>query len=87
MSYIEYNYTGELTETFEKKTKELVDLVSLGFVPFSVVKYWDDTIEGTEKKKRTLILSSQVNLINYFQINFFNDCVLDRAVYFKQLIA
>jgi hypothetical protein len=87
MSYFEYNYTGELTETFEQKTKELVDLVSLGFVPFFVVKYWDDTIEGTEKKKRTIILSSQINLINYFQINFFKDCVLERAVYFKQLIA
>lgn len=86
MSYFEYNYTGELTETFEQKTKEIVDLVSQGIVPFYVVKYWDDVIDGTEKKRRTLVLSSPINLVNYFQINFFKDCVLDRAVYFKQRI-
>lgn len=54
MSYFEYNYTGELSATFEQKTKEIVDLVSQGIVPFYVVKYWDDTIEGTDKKKENI---------------------------------
>ena len=87
MSYFEYNYTGELTAIFEQKTKDILDLVSLGIVPFYIVKYWDEPIEGEEKKKRTLVLSSPINLINYFQTNFFKDCNLEKVVYVKQRIA
>jgi hypothetical protein len=88
MSYFEYQIVGDLTPTLEEKTTNLVNAISYGNAPFYIQKYYDEPIPNTEdKKKRTIILTSPVNVRNYLFSNFFTDySSFDFVAYYKQRI-
>jgi len=84
MSFFEITFSGILTPEYEEKTKELLKLVYEGYPPFSIHKFWDESIYD-EKKIRTLIIYSNINMSDYFY-RYFSDCKLQMRVYYKQLI-
>ena len=83
MSYYEYNISGELTPLLEEQTKKLLSFIDEG-VPFSIVKYIDEP-KGDEKINREFVLTSQINMWNFFFIHF-TDSKMEYKVYYKQRI-
>lgn len=84
MSYFEYVFSGVLTTEFEEKTNELVKQMTENYVPYIIHKYIDE-VYMEEKKKRTLIIYSQVNMRDYLY-NKFSGCGLEMRMYLKQEI-
>ena len=82
MSYFEYTFIGDLTPKFEEKTQFLLTKVNEGYVPFKLEKYYDEDI-SVDKKKRTLILRSPINVSEYLYSTM-NECNLEMVAYFKQ---
>lgn len=89
VSYYEYTISGSLTPLYEDKTVSLVENVKLGVVPFVLVKYWDELenypVEN-DKKKRTIVLTSALNIVDYLRNACFKDCVLNITCFYKQQI-
>jgi len=87
VSYFEYTLTGSLTPLYEEKTNAILEGVKTGFVPFSFVKYWDESEDLTtesDKKKRTIILTSPLNIVDYLNNACFKDCNLNITCFYKQ---
>lgn len=82
MSYFEYTFTGDLTPEYEEKTKLLIAKVNEGSVPYKLEKYFDEEIT-TDKKKRTIIVISPVNVLDHLY-SIMCGCNLMYVAYFKQ---
>ena len=87
MSYFEFIITGELTPVLEERTNKIVTDIGFGNSPFMLHKYYDDEIPNTEgKKKRTIIITSPVNVRLILFTYYFNECAVQLTGYYKQLI-
>lgn len=86
MAAFEYVYSGDLTPVLEEKTTLITQGITGGTVPFNLVKYYDEDVSGTDKKKRTFVLVSPVNITDYLYNNYFKDCNMVMNVYYKQRI-
>jgi len=86
LPFFEYSYEGELTPLLEEKTKILLNTYGSELVPFNLIKYYDEKIYNSDKKRRTIILTSYINLSDYFYNTYFKDCNLDVIIYYKQQI-
>jgi len=86
MGLYEFIYSGDVTPLLEEKTKLLIDGISAGNVPFNLVKYYDEEITGTDKKKRTFVLTSVININNYLYMNYFKNSNMVMNVYYKELV-
>jgi len=84
MSYFEYVFSGVLTPEFEEKTNEIYKQTTENFVPFSIHKYTDEVF-SEDKKKRTLVIYSQLNMREYL-FNKFSGSGLEMRMYLKQEI-
>lgn len=84
MSYFEFVFSGIVTPEYEEKTKLLLKTINENVVPFVFHKYYDETITD-DKKNRTLIVHSQLNMSDYLYRHFAN-CGLEYRVYYKQRI-
>jgi len=85
MSYFEYLIVGDLTPTLEERTNLLVNTMSNGGAPFYISKYYDEPIPTTDdKKRRTIVLTSPINIKTYLFNTFFNNCPVDLVGYYKQ---
>ncbi len=82
MSYFEYTFIGDLTPEYEEKTKFLIEKVNEGSVHFKLEKYYDENITA-DKKKRTIVIISPVNISDYL-FYIMRDCNLMYVAYFKQ---
>jgi len=85
MSYFEYTFTGEVDSNLDEKTEFLVKSVYENNAPYYLVKYYD-TVINDNKKERTFILTSALNIKDYIHNNIFNNCKMNVEVYFKQRI-
>jgi hypothetical protein len=84
MSYFEFVFNGILTPVYEEKSNEILNEVNKYYVPYVIHKFIDEDIED-DKKKRTIILHSHINVIDMLSKKFIN-CGLDTRVYWKQQI-
>ncbi len=84
MSYYEYILTANLTPEFEDKSKLLIEEINKFYVPYHIHKFVDEEI-SEEKKQRTIIINSHMN-IKDFLFSKFSNCVFEMRVYFKQQI-
>ena len=84
MSYYEYIISGDLTVDFENKVNNMLDLINTGRVLFAVQKYTDDEIE-MDKKRRTLVLVSPLNVVNQVY-DLYKNIGVEIQVYYKQRI-
>lgn len=85
MSYFEYILTGDLNKNLEERTNLIIDKLTKGTLPFSLIKYYDEEV-NEDKKIRIFILASNINITNYIYFEYFKDCSMDISVYFKQKI-
>lgn len=84
MSFYEYIFSGILTPEYEEKTNELLKDINRQYVPYVIHKYIDEEIDD-EKKNRTIIIHSHLNITSQLSYKFIN-CKLDMRVYLKQQI-
>jgi|688.fasta_scaffold180824_3 hypothetical protein len=85
MSYFEYFFTGILTPEVENKTSLLLNEMNNYYTPpFSVHKIIDEGLDE-EKKTRTLIIHSHINVTNYL-VRHFAGCDMKPNAYWKQQI-
>ena len=84
MSYFEFVFNGILTPEYEEKTKELLNEINKHYVPYVIHKFIDENIDE-EKKNRTIIIHSHINIIDMLSKKFIN-CNLNTQVYWKQQI-
>jgi len=82
MSYFEFIFSGDLTPEYEEKTKLLLKQINEGFVPFKIEKYYDEDI-STDKKKRTIVIVSHINVWEYLNLQM-QDLKLMFVAYYKQ---
>lgn len=84
MSYYEFVFNGILTPEFEDKSNEIIKDMNKYYVPYVIHKFIDEEI-SEDKKNRTIIIHSHLNLIDILSKKFMN-CGLEMRVYFKQQI-
>jgi hypothetical protein len=84
MSYYEYIIRGELTSEFEGKVNEMLNLINTGRVLFAIQRYTDDEID-MDKKRRTLVLVSPINVVSQVY-DLFRNIGVEIEVYYKQRI-
>ena len=80
MSHFEYTVFGELTQSFEDQTKNIVTMVNNGGSPFFLQKYYDEEVEG--KKNRTIVLTSYMNMVQHI-LNLFSGSKVNLQAYHK----
>jgi hypothetical protein len=85
MSHFEYILTGELDSNLEEKTDLFIKSIYHNNAPYYLIKYYD-TVINEDKKERTFILTSSINLKDYIMYNFFNNCNMNVVVYFKHRV-
>jgi len=81
MSYFEYIFNGEVTTLLEEQTKNIFDIINNGTAPFVLDKYYDEEIN--EKKMRTIILKSKLNMVPHILFNLFNGSKVYLQAYHK----
>jgi len=84
MSYFEYVIFGDLTPVFEEKTSFILSQINEGTVIYRLDKYTDEVI-AEDKKRRTMILTSPVNVWNVLY-PIFKDTNIITLGYYKQRI-
>jgi hypothetical protein len=84
MSYFEYVMIGDLTPVFEEKTSFILSQINEGVALYRIDKYTDEVV-AEDKKKRTLILTSAVNVWNVLY-PIFKDTNIITLGFFKQRI-
>jgi hypothetical protein len=84
MSYFEYVMIGDLTPVFEEKTAFVLSQINEGVALYRIDKYTDEVV-AEDKKKRTLILTSPVNVWNVLY-PIFKDTNIITLGFFKQRI-
>jgi len=84
MSYYEFILSGNLTPELEEKSKLLLEEVNKYYVPYNIHKFIDEEI-AEDKKKRTIVIYSQMNIKDFLLKKFMN-CGLEMLIYFKQQI-
>ena len=84
MSYFEYVMIGDLTPIFEEKTAFVLSQINEGVALYRIDKYTDEVV-AEDKKKRTLILTSPVNVWNVLY-PIFKDTNIITLGFFKQRI-
>jgi len=84
MSYFEFIINGDLTPIYEEKTELLLSQMNEGYSIYKLEKYYDEKI-NEEKKARTIILTSSINIINLIY-PIFKDCKVQYIGYYKQRI-
>ena len=66
MNHFEYTVDVIVNEEVEKKTKEIIDLVTSGRSPFNLYKIIDEPGNNdNDPKKRTFIIFGYTNIHNY----------------------
>jgi hypothetical protein len=84
MSYFEYVIIGDVTPLYDEKTAFILSQINEGIALYRLDKYTDEVI-AEEKKRRTMILTSPVNVWNVLY-PIFKDTNLITLGYFKQRI-
>lgn len=84
MSYYEFVFSGILTPEYEGKVNDLLKSINDDYLPIIIHKYMDEVI-CEEKKNRTLILHSHLNMWDYLY-RMFADCGLEMKAYYKSRI-
>lgn len=87
MACFEYNCWGDITPLLEEKTALITQGITGGTVPFNLVKYYDEDIPGTDKRRRTFVLVSVLNINEYLYNNYFKDCNMTMNIYLRHRIA
>jgi hypothetical protein len=84
MSHFEYILTGELNDAFEEKTQFLLAKINEGCAAYYISEYKDEEI-NPETKKRTIIITSQINIWEYLYSTL-AECKnnLKMTAYYKQ---
>jgi len=85
MSHFEFILTGNLTPDVEERSKQLLNDNNKYYIPYVIHKYIDEDI-GEDKKNRTIIVHSHLNISDFLLKKFVN-CGLELRVYWKQQIA
>ena len=84
MSYFEYVFIGDLTPLFEEKTAFVLSQINEGTALYRIDKYTDEVV-AEDKKRRTMILTSPVNVWNVLY-PIFKDTNIITLGFFKQRI-
>jgi len=84
MSYYEFIIMGDLTPKYEEKTQMILDEINEGTAIYRLEKYYDEEIT-TDKKKRTVVITSPLNITNNLY-GIVKDCNLQMVGYYKQRI-
>jgi hypothetical protein len=85
MSYFEYIFTGILTPEVEQNSTRLLNEMNNYYTPpFSIQKFVDETLDE-EKKQRTIIIHSQIQVSDYLA-SVFSGCDMKLTGYWKQQI-
>jgi hypothetical protein len=84
MSYFEFVFSGNLTSVYEDKTNEILKEMNSYYTPYSIHKIIDEDI-GDDKKFRTIIIHSHLNITDVLSKKFLN-CELRMNLYWKQQI-
>ena len=81
MSYYEFMFSGVLTPEYETKSNDILKDINKYYVPYVIHKFIDEEI-SEDKKYRTIIIHSQMNIVDMLSRKFMN-CGLEMRVYFK----
>jgi hypothetical protein len=84
MSYFEYIISGDMTPEFDDKIKIVLNNINTGKCLYAFQKYTDEDV-GVDKKRRTVVLVSPVNVWNHIY-EIFRGCGLEFQVYYKQRV-
>ncbi len=84
MSYFEYVLIGDLTPLFEEKTAFVLSQINEETALYRIDKYTDEVV-AEDKKRRTMILTSPVNVWNVLY-PIFKDTNIITLGFFKQRI-
>jgi hypothetical protein len=84
MSHFEFIISGDVTPEFDGKIKQVLDNMNTGRAVYGLQKYVDEDVSA-EKKRRTLVLVSPMNVWNHLY-DIFKGCGLEFQVYHKQRI-
>lgn len=84
MSYFEFVFSGNLTSKYEEKTNEILKEINSYYVPYTIHKIIDEDI-GDEKKNRTIIIHSHLNITDVLSKKFLS-CGLEMKLFWKQQI-
>ncbi len=84
MSYFEFVFSGIITPEYEEKTNDLLKDMNRYYVPYVIHKFIDEEVDD-EKKYRTIIIHSHMNMTDLLSKKFLS-CGLEMRVYWKQQI-
>ena len=85
MSYYEFVFNGILTPEYEEKINDLLKDINRCYVPYVIHKIIDEDI-SEDKKNRTIIVHSHLNITDILSKKFINCGLVMRVNWIQQII-